>query len=163
MTEIMSWNTSHESERFGESYPEDKSVHQAIDAGTLKLGASAVLHQLGIWTFRHRENKTNPKSTNTIWWFFQTKQNDPPAKMTRPKQASVLRRTHPRSSIFWLVKVYFLSLQYRVPQKRSSLLFGGSHTTSPSPQEVKVGTNKIHTQLNLMLYHRCSLNLITVT
>lgn len=35
---------SNESERFEMSYPEDESVHQTIDARTLKLGAAAVLH-----------------------------------------------------------------------------------------------------------------------
>lgn len=50
---------SHESERFGVSYPEDQSVHQTIDARTLKLGATAVLHELGIWTWdRNRESQT---------------------------------------------------------------------------------------------------------
>lgn len=33
-----------ESEKFKVSYPEDQSVHQAVDACTLKLGATAVLH-----------------------------------------------------------------------------------------------------------------------
>lgn len=40
---------SRESERFGVSYPEDQGVHQTIDAGTLELGAPAVLHQFGVW------------------------------------------------------------------------------------------------------------------
>lgn len=33
-----------ESEKFKVSYPEDQSVHQTVDACTLKLGATAVLH-----------------------------------------------------------------------------------------------------------------------
>lgn len=35
---------SHESERFGVSYPQDQSVHQTIDACALKLSATTVLH-----------------------------------------------------------------------------------------------------------------------
>lgn len=46
-----------ESERFGLSYPEDQSVHQTIDACTLKLGATAVLHELGIWAWNTEKRK----------------------------------------------------------------------------------------------------------
>ena len=31
------------------SYPEDQSVHQTVNACTLELGATAVLHQFGVW------------------------------------------------------------------------------------------------------------------
>lgn len=34
--------------RDGMSYPKDQSVHQTIDACALKLGATTVLHQLGV-------------------------------------------------------------------------------------------------------------------
>lgn len=55
----------------------------------------------------------------------------PPAKMTRPKHHSVLRRTQPRSSMFWLLRGYLFSFQYSVPPNLSSLLLGGSQITSP--------------------------------
>lgn len=43
------------------SYPEDKRVHQAVDARPLKLGATAVLHQFGVraWT---RTRKVRPNA-----------------------------------------------------------------------------------------------------
>lgn len=58
-----------------------------------------------------------------------------PAKMTRPKHHSVLRSTHPRSSVFWLLSGNLLSFQYRVPLNLSSLLLGGSQITSPGRRE----------------------------
>lgn len=43
---------SYENEKCGMSYPEDQCVHQSIDTRTLKLGATAVLHQLGVWAWQ---------------------------------------------------------------------------------------------------------------
>lgn len=49
------------------SYPEDKRVHQAVDARPLKLGATAVLHQFGVraWT-RTRKVRPHAHITDTL-------------------------------------------------------------------------------------------------
>lgn len=42
------------------SYPEDKRVHQAVNARPLKLGAAAVLHQFGVRTWT-RTRRVRPR------------------------------------------------------------------------------------------------------